>query len=155
MLTACRGIDIPGNRTSRSGCVGPDIEIEDSSWDGDGTTGVRYIDDAADAALDGCRTQDHVGLFACVTEFLQVFHSIQARSPVRNGGIEIVLITRVLIHGNAFEDQVIRVVRFDRARPENRVGNPVFLDTPLMRSTPMSIQPAISIAPQNVISPSP
>ena len=108
----------------------------------------------ADVALHRRCAEDGVGLGAAVAELLQVLDRVQAGLAVGHGHVQAVLLA-LLVDRDALEDQVVPVVRRDRARLEDRVLMPYLATPPLMRLTRMRTQPAISMAPQKVISPSP
>src|SRR5690606_18914441 len=75
--------------------------------------------------------EDHVTLLTRVTEFLQILDGIQTCPAIGDVGIEIVLLTAVLIHGDSLEDEILGEVRLDATRLENRVCNPVLSHTVL------------------------
>ncbi len=66
-------------------------------------------------------------MFAGVAEFLHVFDRVQAGHPVGDVWVEIELFA-FFVDRDAFENDVFGVVGLQRARHENRIEDPVFLD---------------------------
>ena len=77
----------------------------------------------------------------------QVFDRVQAGLPVRDMHVKVVLLTR-FVDRDAFEDQVVLVVRRHRSGLEHGFLMPYLAMPPLMIPTMRCSQPAISIAPQ-------
>ena len=67
-------------------------------------------------ALDRGAAEEQVGLLAGEPELLQVLDGVQAGPAVRDVHVQVVLLARELVDGDALEDQVLGVVRLDRAR---------------------------------------
>ena len=70
--------------------------------------------------MHGRSPQDGVGLCAAVAKLLEVFDGVQAGLAVGDVDVEIQLLA-LLVHRDAFEDQVVVVDRLDWAGLEDRV----------------------------------
>ena len=95
--------------------LGHHVEVEDLGRQPQRGAGVGDIDHARDVALHRRRSQDGVGLRARVAELGQIFDGVQAGLPVGDVNVEVVLLA-LLVDRDAFEDQVVVVVRRDRRR---------------------------------------
>ena len=100
----------------RAGRRRADVEVEDRRRQVERAAGVRDVDDAADAALDRRRAEQQVGLLAGVAELLEVLDRVQARAPVGDRGVEVVVGRRSLVDRDPDEREELAVARLDAAR---------------------------------------
>src|SRR5581483_5828838 len=81
--------------------------------------------DAADPAFDGGRAQEEIRLLARVPPRLQVLDRVEAGTPVRDGGVHVML--PVALHAHPDEGKERRVPRLDRPGEEDGVGGDAVL----------------------------
>ena len=70
-------------------------------------------------------SQDRIGLRTGIAELLEVLDRVQAGLPIGDMHVEVMLLA-LLVDRDAFEDQIVFVVRRDRRRLEYRILDAVF-----------------------------
>ncbi len=102
--------------------------------------GVGHVDHAGDVALARRGAQDRIGLRAGIAELLEILDRVQAGLPVGDVDVEVMLLA-VLVDRDAFEDQIVLVVRRDRRRLEHGILDAVFGDA-VLDDVDLDVQPA-------------
>src|SRR3989338_763740 len=84
------------SRTTIDWGVGPNVKLKDISWQSEGATGIRHINDPTDSSFHWSGAQDDVSLLGGVSEPGQIVDGIQARLAVGDVGIKVILSARVV-----------------------------------------------------------
>lgn len=79
-----------------------DVKVKDIHGQADGGAGVGNVDDSGDVALDGDAAEHQVDLVVGVAVAFQVLDDAQARLPVRDRRVHVVLLA-VLVDAEALE----------------------------------------------------
>jgi hypothetical protein len=127
-LVRRRNVDSLRNMGRRPCGAWLDVEFEYLGRYSKRAARIRNVHDATDPALHRRGAENHVGLLACITELFQILDRIQARPAISDVRIQIMLLAGHLVDRYAFEDQIFRESRLDRAGLENRIDDAVFLD---------------------------
>src|ERR1700722_3359736 len=135
-----RHVDAALDVFDRTGRRRHDVEVEDFRREVQRCAGIRNIDDAADMALHRGNTENGVGLRTGIAELLQILDRIQAGLTIGDVNVEIMLLA-LFVDRDAFEDQIILVVRRDRRRLEDRILDAVFGDA-VLDDLDLQMQPA-------------
>src|SRR5207244_3469995 len=101
---------------------------------------VGHGNHAGDMSLARRGTEDRIGLRAGIAELLQILDRVEARLAIGNVDVEIVLLA-LLVDRDAFEDQIVLVVRRDRRRLEHGILDAVFGDA-VLDDVDLEVQPA-------------
>ena len=91
------------------------------------TTGIRNIYNATNLSFTWSSTDEYIALFTAVPELLHILDGIQARTPVGNVGIKVILLA-LLINGDTLKDEILRVPWLHWTRLEYGVDHPILAD---------------------------